>query len=164
MSITELLHFILNWQMIIICCVCVYFFLRKDTPALLFSLVTLVSFLLSYIFTPIVFELDPNYVYRYIFWVFNDILWMAVIAFLAIKDKINVSISVMAQIAVIPAILMQLFRIVDIHILEISFISMLYKSIIPLSNSIIVLLCIFPLLSYIVGSIKLFVYKMADAS
>jgi len=164
MTIKALLHLILDWQMIIISISVLVYFANKDSSALLFSAITLLSFLISYIGTPYVFEHDPEHIYRYFFWISNDIAWMAVIAYLSIKDKINMGLSICAQVSIIPTILVQLLRIVDIQILNIQFISVLYQTIIPLSNTLIVLLCIWPLLYFLVEKTKLMVFNMSDAN
>jgi len=164
MTIKELLHLILDWQMIIIACCALIYFANKDRSAFLFTCVTLVSFLLSYLLTPYIFEYDPNRIFRYLFWISNDIAWMAIITYLGLKDKISLRLCISAQVCVIPAMLVQLLRIVDVQILNIQFISSLYQTIIPLSNSLVVLLCVWPLLFYLVEKAKLMVFKMSDAN
>lgn len=164
MTIKDLLHLILDWQMIIIACCALVYFINKDRSAFLFTFITLLSFLLSYLATPFIFEHDPERFYRYIFWIGNDIVWMAMIAYLGLKDKISLSLCISAQICVIPAMLVQLLRIVDVQILNIQFISFLYKTIIPLSNTLIVLLCVWPLLFYLVEKAKLMIFNMSDAN
>lgn len=162
MTIKILLAIILDWQMIIIALSAVVYIWYKDKPALIFSVVTLISFLISYFGTPFIFDLDPGRVYRYVFWITNDVAWMAIIAYLGIKDKISINVSIVAQICVIPIVLIQLLRIVDIQILDIPFITLLYKTIIPLSNTLIVLLCLWPFLSYLIERVKLLFFKMSD--
>lgn len=135
----------LNYQLLLVVIAFILSFRLKLKSGCWFSAVTLISFLISFMVTPFLYEYDTAKFYRYFFWAFNDIVWMSAIAILGIKDKISLRLSVSAQLVFIPVILIQLFKIVDKHFLEYELIDSIYKTIIPLSNTLVVVLCFSPL-------------------
>lgn len=123
------------------------FYLRKDYLALRFTLVTAAFFLYGALIYDILMSIDEGvYVYRYVIWAFNDIAWMALIAYLGIKDKVYLWQSVLGQLVVISAPILQLFRVVDRHFWDLSYSTMLYKTLLPLINIGTVAVCYLPLL------------------
>ena len=140
-----LLQTFLNYQLLLVLIALVLSLKFKLESGSWFSVVTLSSFLISFIVTPFLYEYDTAKFYRYFFWAFNDIVWMSAIAILGIKDRISLRLSVTAQLIFIPVILIQLFKIVDKHFLDYELIDSIYKTIIPLSNTLVVLLCFAPL-------------------
>ena len=78
----------LSWVLFLIPAI-VVFYLRKDFLALRFVCVTGVFFLFGALIYDSLKEFDKDiYIYRYLVWAFNDIAWMALIAYLGIKDKV----------------------------------------------------------------------------
>ena len=123
------------------------FYLRKDYLALRFALVTAAFFLYGALIYDSLMIIDEGvYVYRYVVWAFNDIAWMALIAYLGIKDKVYLWQSVLGQLVVISAPILQLFRLVDRHLWDLSYSTMLYKTLLPLINIGTVVVCYLPLL------------------
>ncbi|MFU2511486.1 hypothetical protein [Pseudoalteromonas sp. ASV78] len=123
------------------------FYLRKDYLALRFALVTAAFFLYGALIYDSLMSIDEGvYVYRYVVWAFNDIAWMALIAYLGIKDKLYLWQSVLGQLVVISAPILQLFRLVDRHLWDLSYSTMLYKTLLPLINIGTVVVCYLPLL------------------
>ncbi|MBB1293178.1 MAG: hypothetical protein ACJAVX_002973 [Pseudoalteromonas rhizosphaerae] len=122
------------------------FYLRKDWLALRFTLVTGLFFLYGTLIHNSLRELDDPYIWRYVVWAFNDIAWMALIAYWAIKDKVYLWQSVIGQLVVISAPILQLFRLVDRHLWDLSYSTMLYKTLLPLINIGTVVVCYLPLL------------------
>ena len=65
------------------------FYLRKDLCALRFTLITASFFLFGALIHSSLKEFDDGtYIYRYAVWALNDLSWMALIAYLGIKDKV----------------------------------------------------------------------------
>jgi hypothetical protein len=108
------------------------FYLRKDLCALIHS--SLKEFD------------DGTYIYRYAVWALNDLSWMALIAYLGIKDKVYLWQCVLGQLVVIGAPILQLFRLVDRHLWELSYSTYMYKTLLPLINVGTVIVCYLPLL------------------
>lgn len=122
------------------------FYLRKDFLALRFVLVTAAFFFYGTLIHDTLRELDEPYIYRYVVWAVNDLLWMALIAYLAIKDKVYLWQSVLGQLVVISAPILQLFRLVDRHLWDLSYSTYLYKTLMPLINTGTAIVCYLPLI------------------
>lgn len=122
------------------------FYLRKDWPAFRFVLITAIFFLYGTLIYSSLREFDEAYIYRYVVWAANDLIWMALIAYLAIKDKVYLWQSVLGQLVVISAPILQLFRLVDRHLWDLSYSTYLYKTLMPLINIATVVVCYLPLI------------------
>ena len=123
------------------------FYLRKDFCALRFTLLTAAFFLFGALIHSSIKEFDDGtYIYRYIIWAFNDLAWMALIAYLGLKDKVHLWQCVLGQLVVIGAPILQLFRLVDRHLWDLSYSTYMYKTLLPLINVGTVIVCYLPLL------------------
>lgn len=122
------------------------FYLRKDWLALRFTLVTALFFLYGALVHDSLREFDDAYIWRYVIWAFNDLAWMALIAYLGIKDKVYLWQSVLGQLVVIGAPILQLFRLVDRHLWDLSYSTMMYKTLLPIINTATVVVCYLPLI------------------
>lgn len=123
------------------------FYLRKDLCALRFTLITASFFLFGALIHSSLKEFDDGiYIYRYVVWALNDLSWMALIAYLGIKDKVYLWQCVLGQLVVIGAPILQLFRLVDRHLWELSYSTYMYKTLLPLINVGTVIVCYLPLL------------------
>ncbi|MBE0376232.1 hypothetical protein [Pseudoalteromonas prydzensis] len=122
------------------------FYLRKDWLALRFTLVTALFFLYGALIHDSLREFDDPYIWRYVVWAFNDLAWMALIAYLGIKDKVYLWQSVLGQLVVIGAPILQLFRLVDRHLWDLSYSTMMYKTLLPIINTATVVVCYLPLI------------------
>lgn len=123
------------------------FYLRKDYLALRFVLITAAFFLYGTLIHNYLRDFDDGiYIYRYVIWAFNDIAWMALIAYLAIKDKIHLWQSVLGQLVVVCAPILQLFRLVDRHLWDLSYSTYIYKTLLPFINIGTVIVCYLPLI------------------
>ena len=89
---------------------------------------------------------DGIYIYRYVVWAFNDLTWMALIAYLGIKDKIYLWQCVIGQLIVLGAPILQLFRLVDRHLWDLSYSTYIYKTLLPFINIGTVVVCYLPLI------------------
>ena len=87
-------------------------------------------------------------IYRYFFWALNDIIFMAIIAYWAVKDKVYMWQSVLAQIIIIPAPYAAFFRLVDRHLMDMSYSTYLYPTIIPIVNVATLCLAFVPVISF----------------
>lgn len=122
------------------------FYVRKDWPALYFAVITAAFFLYGTFIYSTLKAFDDIYVWRYVVWALNDITWMAVIAYLGIKDKVYLWQSVLGQLVVIMAPILQLFRLVDRHLWDLSYSTYMYKTLLPLINIGTVVVCYLPLI------------------
>jgi len=105
------------------------FFMLKDKLALRYASLCAVFYIVGYFSYDIIKEADGDkYVLRYIIWALNDIIFMAILAYWALKDKVYIWQSVIAQLTYSPY---------------------LYKTILPLVNIVVVLLCFAPLVVFL---------------
>ena len=124
----------------------IIFYLRKDWPAFYFAVITAAFFLYGTLIYSALKAFDDIYIWRYVVWAFNDIAWMAVIAYLGIKDKVYLWQSALGQLVVIMAPILQLFRLVDRHLWDLSYSTYMYKTLLPLINIGTVVVCYLPLI------------------
>lgn len=122
------------------------FYLRKDYLALRFVLVTAAFFLYGTLIYGGLIAIDESYIWRYVVWAFNDLAWMALIAYLGLKDKVHLWQCVLGQLVVIGAPILQLFRLVDRHLWDLSYSTYMYKTLLPLINIGTIVVCYLPLL------------------
>ena len=108
----------------------VLFAVLKDDKALRYAALCAAFYVVGYFSYPVIKKIDADfYVIRYIYWALSDIVFMAILAVWALRDKVYLSQSILAQLIVLPAPIMQLFRLVDRHYLDLSYSTYLYKSI-----------------------------------
>ena len=124
----------------------IIFYLRKDWLAFRFALITAAFFLYGALIFSSLREFDEPYIWRYVVWAFNDLSWMALIAYLGIKDKVYLWQSVFGQLVVIGAPILQLFRLVDRHLWDLSYSTLMYQTLLPIINIATVVVCYLPLL------------------
>jgi len=137
------------------------FALLRDDKALRYAALCAAFYVVGYFSYPIIKRIDADlYVIRYIYWAFSDIVFMAILAIWALKDKVYLWQSVLAQLIVLPAPIMQLFRLVDRHYLDLSYSTYLYKSILPLVNILTVILCFLPVVYILKSRIKPLQFKL----
>lgn len=122
------------------------FYLRKDYLALRFVLVTAAFFLYGTLIYGDLITIDDPYIWRYVVWAFNDLAWMALIAYWGLKDKVHLWQCVLGQLVVIGAPILQLFRLVDRHLWDLSYSTYMYKTLLPLINIGTIVVCYLPLL------------------
>jgi|TARA_B100001063_G_C16520240_1_gene431286 hypothetical protein len=123
------------------------FFILKDYLALRFAAITAAFFLFGTITYSSLMAFDDGiYVYRYLVWALTDITWMALIAYLGLKDKVHLWQCVLGQLVVIAAPILQLFRLVDRHLWDLSYSTVMYQTFMPLINIATVVICYLPLL------------------
>ncbi|MCF7501559.1 MULTISPECIES: hypothetical protein [unclassified Pseudoalteromonas] len=122
------------------------FYIRNDWLAFRFSVITASFFLYGTLIHSSLSEFDDIFVWRYVVWAFNDIAWMAIIAYLGIKDKVYLWQSVLGQLVVVMAPILQLFRVIDIHLWDLSYSTYMYKTLLPLINIGTVVVCYLPMI------------------
>jgi hypothetical protein len=133
----------------------VLFALLRDDKALRYAALCAAFYVIGYFSYPIIKRVDADfYVIRYVYWAMSDIVFMAILAVWALKDKVYLWQSVLAQLIVLPAPIMQLFRLVDRHYLDLSYSTYLYKSILPLVNILTVILCFLPVVYVVKSRVK----------
>lgn len=143
----QLLVLILEWQMAVVAFAALLLIAAKEKQGALFACLTLASFLISFYLSPLIIKLDSGtYFYRYLFWILNDVAWMALISFLAIRDKIKMYQCVWGQLFVLPMMIAQVFRMADRFVVDFEPYTYIYKSVIPVANTAVVLLCFAPLI------------------
>nr|MDC2854837.1 hypothetical protein [Ningiella sp. W23] len=95
---------------------------------------------------------DGTYIYRYVVWALNDLSWMALVAYWGLKDKLHLWQCVLGQLVVIGAPILQLFRLVDRHLWDLSYSTYMYKTLLPLINIGTIIVCYLPLLYIFVNN------------
>ena len=142
----EILNLIYSSYLLFVGLAAILLYFFSDKPSYRFALVTFCFFFIGVLFSDLVKEFDYKvYIARYIFWASIDLSWMAVIAYLTIKDKIHFWQSILGQLIVLPAPLLQLVRLVDRHYFDLSYTNYLYVTILPMINTAVVVLCFSPL-------------------
>lgn len=123
------------------------FFILKDFLAFRFTLITAAFFLFGSISYSSLIKFDDGiYIYRYLVWALTDITWMALIAYWGIKDKVYLWQCMIGQLIVIGAPILQLFRLVDRHLWDLSYSTVMYQTFMPLINVATVVVCYLPLI------------------
>ncbi|KZW98871.1 hypothetical protein JL49_20560 [Pseudoalteromonas luteoviolacea] len=128
----------------------------KDNLALRYSVLCSVFYIIAFFVHGPIKGFDDDHVYRYIIWALNDIIFIAIVAYWALRDKMYMWQSVLVQLVVLPAPILQLFRLVDRHLMELSYSTYLYKTVLPLVNFAAVMLCFAPLLLHFGERLNLF--------
>lgn len=145
-EIREFLYLIYSSHTLFLGIAAFLLYVLKDKSSFRFAFITFLFFLTGVLFNDFIREFDYKvYVYRYIYWAANDITWMAVIAYLTIKDKIHLWQSILGQLIVLPAPLLQLVRLVDRHYFDLTYTDYIYTGLLPLINMATVTLCFSPL-------------------
>ena len=127
------------------------FYLRKDYLALRFVLVTAAFFLYGTLIYGDLITIDDPYIWRYVVWAFNDLAWMALIAYWGLKDKVHLWQCVIGQLVVVSAPILQLFRLVDRHLWDLSYSTYIYKTLLPFINIGTVVVCYLPLVYLLIN-------------
>lgn len=122
------------------------FFVFKDRLAFRFVLLTAAFFLFGNLTASSLRVFDDIYIYRYLAWALTDIIWMALIAYWGIKDKVYLWQCVIGQLVVIGAPILQLFRLVDRHSWDLAYSTVIYQTLMPFINIGTVIVCYLPLI------------------
>ncbi|MDP4488052.1 hypothetical protein [Pseudoalteromonas piscicida] len=120
----------------------------RDKQALRYSSLVAMFYILGWLTYDWVMQFDDVKVFRYIYWALSDIVFMAIIAYWAVKDKMYLWQSILAQIIIIPAPLLQFFRLVDRHFMDLSYSTYLYPTIIPMVNVATLCLAFVPVFTF----------------
>lgn len=122
-----------------------YFYWFRDTLSLRFILITALFFLIGTLLNSPIKTFDEDFfIYRYLIWAALDITWMAVIAYWALKDKVHLWQSIVGQLVVVFAPLLQLFRLLDRHLWDLSYSDYLYQTLLPIINIATIAVCYLP--------------------
>ena len=133
----------------------VIFYLLKDTLSLRFVVVTGSFFFLGAILNNTIKSFDQGlFIYRYLFWAFFDIAWMATIAYWALKDKVHLWQSITGQLVVVFAPVLQLFRLLDRHLWNLSYSDYLYQTLLPIINVATIVVCYLPIFYFFFNKSK----------
>ncbi|RXE84174.1 hypothetical protein [Pseudoalteromonas sp. A757] len=120
----------------------------RDKQALRYSSLVALFYILGWLTYDWIMQFDDVKVFRYIYWAFSDIAFMAIIAYWAVKDKMYLWQSILAQIIIIPAPLLQFFRLVDRHFMDLSYSTYLYPTVIPMVNVATLCLAFVPVFTF----------------
>ena len=135
----------------------VFFAFFRDIRAFRYSALCAMFYIWGNFTYPIIMKFDYSvYIYRYIYWAFSDIAFMAILAYFTLKDKVYLWQGIVGQIIVLPAPLLQLFRLVDRHFLDLSYSTHLYKTILPLVNTLSILICLLPVFYVVKNKLRAF--------
>lgn len=149
MNLIELLVLTGNYYTSMIFIAAIILFLLKDKESALFAFITFVFFFVGITYYPFLIEWDSNKLYRYPIWILHDTLWMGLIAYLGLKDKINWRQSVLGQLFCIPLLAVNFFRALDMQFIQMYISTTAYRIVYPLCEVAIVLLCWLPIFVYL---------------
>ncbi|AXT29559.1 hypothetical protein [Pseudoalteromonas tunicata] len=153
-DINSLLNYLYNGQTISVCLAFILLYFIRDSKGAFFSLITAVFFLYGSLTQSLVYEYDIDFIYRYIFWSINDLIWMGCIAYFAIKDRLYLWQSIIGQLVVVLSPILQIFRLLDRHLWDLSYSDAIYKTTLPLINLAVVVICFLPLFLVLSSRIK----------
>ncbi len=121
------------------------FLILKETSYALMAGITWLFFFLGTQYYPYLIAWDVERIYRYPIWILHDFTWMAIIAYLGIKDRIAMWQSIYCQLLALPLLFLNFFRAIDVQLLEVMFTTPVYRSLYPVCETAIVLLCVAPI-------------------
>lgn len=128
----------------------VFYVLTREYKALRFVLLTAAFFLYGTLIHDFLHDWDNDMIWRYVVWASNDIIWMAIIAYWGIRGKVHMWQSIAGQLIVVAAPFLQLWRVADRHLWDLTFNSAyLYKTLLPIINSATLILCYLPILFWL---------------
>ncbi|ATC93734.1 hypothetical protein PTUN_a1039 [Pseudoalteromonas tunicata] len=79
---------------------------------------------------------------------------MGCIAYFAIKDRLYLWQSIIGQLVVVLSPILQIFRLLDRHLWDLSYSDAIYKTTLPLINLAVVVICFLPLFLVLSSRIK----------
>ncbi len=122
----------------------------KDRRWFTYTLVIAISMLLSYLTLDLINRSDPDYVYRYVFWVLNDCINLSVVCYLWLRQRVYDSCYFTLAFAVIGMIIFNGFRYVDIHLADFESGDLIYGNVMVALNGIVVASCFMPFTTIII--------------
>ncbi|WP_105188111.1 MULTISPECIES: hypothetical protein [unclassified Pseudoalteromonas] len=127
----------------------------KDAKGIRFALLTAGFFLYGALIHEWIFSWDTQKFWRYVIWAGNDITWMAIIAYWGVRGKVHLWQSIMGQLIVVAVPFLQMWRLADRHLWDLSYNSAyLFKTIIPIINIATIVLCYLPIVYWLKARAK----------
>lgn len=117
----------------------------RDTRWFLYTLLTVVSFSLAIGFHCELKIMDPEKVYRYLFWVLNDFTWFAAIAYLWKRHCVYHHQFAIAATTATILIALNVVRYFDRHFWPIESYTEIYRTIMPSLSLMIAFSCLVPI-------------------
>lgn len=117
----------------------------NDKQSMRFSGVTAAFYIIANLYFDYLLAWDAANLYRYFVWFSHDLLWMGVIAYLGLRDKVNFQQSVFGQLLCLPILCLNLLRAIDMAVGKFNFSLAPYQVIYPICESAIVVLCWVPI-------------------
>ncbi|MDP5211938.1 hypothetical protein ORJ66_02630 [Pseudoalteromonas tunicata] len=122
-----------------------FYYYTRDKLSFRFTVITMIFFFIGITLDMPIRNIDQGlFIYRYLIWAALDITWMAVIAYWALKDKVHLWQSIVGQLVVVFAPLLQLFRLLDRHLWDLSYSDYLYQTLLPIINIATIAVCYLP--------------------
>ncbi|WP_372770537.1 hypothetical protein [Pseudoalteromonas sp.] len=149
MSINELLIALGSYHTLLVVISFLLLVALKQKQGAIFAGTTAFFFLLANFYFPYLLEWDSGNIYRYFVWVFHDVLWMGVIAYLGLNDKVSWRQSVFGQLFCIPILALNAFRAMDKYFIKLEVGLAPYQFIYPVFETAIVALCWLPIFVYL---------------
>ena len=149
MNLNELLILLGSYQTLLVVISFLLLVALKQKQGAIFAGATAFFFLLANFYFPYLIEWDSGNIYRYFVWVFHDVLWMGLIAYLGLNDKISWRQSVLGQLFCIPILALNAFRAMDKYYIKLDVGLAPYQFIYPVFETAIVALCWMPIFVYL---------------
>lgn len=149
MNLNELLILLGSYQTLLVVISFLLLVALKQKQGAIFAGTTAFFFLLANFYFPYLIEWDSGNIYRYFVWVFHDVLWMGLIAYLGLNDKISWRQSVLGQLFCIPILALNAFRAMDKYYIKLDVGLAPYQFIYPVFETAIVALCWMPIFVYL---------------
>lgn len=141
---------IIDYVNFIVCALSIFgALLYKDKKWALFSIVTSISFFVAIYNHCELKVLDPERVFRYLFWVANDFTWICVLYLFWSRGKIHNEQYLIALIVAIVTISLNAIRYFDVHFIESVYYIDIYRNLIPTATSLLTLCCWLPYFRHI---------------
>lgn len=129
-------------------------FIYQDKKWCLFSGLTSASYFLMVYFHCDIKLIDPEMIYRYVIWICNDLIWIAALYILWKKGLVYGSQFSIALAATLVMELLQVGRYFDRHFFDLQFTNEIYRSAMPVLNSLLAMCCWLPLKDKIWNRVK----------
>lgn len=149
MSATELLANASNYFIAILAAGFALLCFLRDKAGATFAGVTLFFFFMGNFYFPFLISWDEERIFRYPIWFFHELSWMALIAYLGLKDIVSMKQSIVGQLFAIPLLCVNAFRGMDFHYMGLFASQSGYQLIYPICELAIVLLCWLPIFVYL---------------
>jgi hypothetical protein len=110
--------------------------------------ITAFNYYITYVTLCDILIWDTSKIWRYVIWIGWEALWMTVV-YVVWQRKLAYQYQAVAVILLgLAGNLLQVFRFIDRHYFELAYSTPIYTTMAPAFNNLLVLICLYPLISY----------------